>query len=67
MTATQPAQIVKSYHDGTGEIDTLPIDTARDHVRTRTAAPNAFGITRIDVLVNGTTHTFITGQGWVTA
>lgn len=58
------AQITKTYTDGTIDIQTLPVDTARVHVATRTAAPDHFGIVRIGVRIGQRVYLWNRGQGW---
>jgi hypothetical protein len=58
------AQIAKTYDDGSLDILTLPVDTARAHVATRTANAASFGLARITVRIGSTTHAWDATNGW---
>lgn len=57
-------QVTKTYDDGSLDIDTMPVDTARVHVATRAANAASFGLARMTVRVGSTTHTWAAATGW---
>lgn len=61
------AQIAKTYTDGTVDILTVPVDTARTHVATRAAAADSFGIVTMTVNVGQSSHRWTAAEGWVSA
>lgn len=61
---TATAQVTKTYDDGSFDIDTMPVDTARAHVRLRTANPASFGLRAIEVRIAGATYDWTKETGW---
>ena len=59
------AQIVKTYFDGSFDIITMDIDTARGYVKARTANADGMGIAKIAVRPDGATWlTWTKATGW---
>lgn len=62
--STPTAQIAKTFTDGTVDILTLPVTTARAHVAARTAHADSYGLASISVRIDTTTYAWAPATGW---